>query len=158
MRLLRKILLNLTVVAILLVVLYCIETSNGARWSEHYFGVQNATDGTNISASLALVDGTKKRTPSTRNGIDAATTNSRERNYYNVWCIFTKVTTNSPMRRKFRIFADSLLRLSSVDVALHVIIDKESRDIAEDVIGGVMAVTRKSMKVHLDLRFFFSIV
>ncbi|KAK0167402.1 hypothetical protein PV327_004804 [Microctonus hyperodae] len=69
-------------------------------------------------------------------------------NYYNVWCIFTKVTTNSPMRRKFRIFTESLLKFATVDVAFHVITDKDSQRIAEEVIKGVSLILKKYMQVQ----------
>lgn len=68
---------------------------------------------------------------------------------YNVWCIFTKVTSNSPMRRKFRMFVDSLLRYSTTGVVFHVITDEESKIIAEKVIEYNFLVTKKKMKVTL---------
>ncbi|XP_066586008.1 xyloside xylosyltransferase 1 isoform X2 [Prorops nasuta] len=68
--------------------------------------------------------------------------------YYNVWCIFSKVVSNSPMRRKFRIFVESLLRLATVDIAFHVISDDKSKIIAENVIQGVLTLTGKIMKVQ----------
>ncbi|XP_043288859.1 xyloside xylosyltransferase 1-like [Venturia canescens] len=147
MRLLRKILINLTVVALLLLLLYCIQTSNGVNWSEHYFRLQNASEKTNFSSAVV--------NSRLRNNLQPIFINTTKigsvpkvTNYYNVWCIFTKVTTNSPMRRKFRIFTDSLLRLASVDIAFHVITDNESRSIAEVVIQGVMSSTQKFMKVQ----------
>ena len=67
---------------------------------------------------------------------------------YNIWCIFTKVTSNSPMRRKFKVFINSLLRYSSEPVALHVITDEESQGIAEKVIEYISLVNKKSVKVR----------
>ena len=152
MRLLRKILVNLTVVALLLILIYCLLTSNGrTNWSEHYFGSQNVTGkAPNISTALDRARTVNAGVLSYRAKKikNEETESNRAIDYYNVWCIFTKVTTNSPMKRKFRIFTDSLLRLASVDVAFHVITDNESRVIAESVVGGVLNATGKSMEVR----------
>ncbi|XP_058808903.1 xyloside xylosyltransferase 1 [Phymastichus coffea] len=67
---------------------------------------------------------------------------------YNVWCIFTKVASNSPMKRKFRTFFDSLVRFSSGDIAFHLITDEESQSIAENIIDYVLFVYRKRVQVQ----------
>ncbi|KAG7212500.1 hypothetical protein KM043_012811 [Ampulex compressa] len=142
MFLLRKVLLNLTALAVLLVLFYCYQTSNGIRWIVP--SPRNASQG-NLSAALtavtASIDGSSSISYAKGGG-------SGERVYYNVWCIFTKVTINSPMRRKFGIFVESLHRLASVGVAFHVICDDDSRDVAEVVIREATMATGKDMKVQ----------
>lgn len=52
------------------------------------------------------------------------------------------------MRRKFEIFAESLLKLSSVDIAFHVITDDDSKNVAEKLLGNILSSTGKFMKVE----------
>ncbi|XP_043260821.1 xyloside xylosyltransferase 1 isoform X1 [Colletes gigas] len=132
MLLLRKVLINLTVLAVVLGLFYCYQTLNGVRWSmriipQNASTLQSSRSGDTVLSSVLLAG---------------------ENIYYNVWCIFTKVASNSPMRRKFEIFADSLLRLSSVDIALHVITDEDSKDVAKKVLDSVLSSTGKFMKVQ----------
>lgn len=148
MPLLRKVLLNLTLLALLLVAFYYYQTSNGGRWIVPNPRARNATLA-NLTSALAVASYT---TDISYSSSVANTLQRKHTNYYNIWCIFTKVTSNSPMRRKFQIFTDSLLRLTSVDVAFHVISDDDSRNIAEIVIQDVMTGTGKFMEVCL----FFS--
>lgn len=132
MLLLRKVLINLTLLAVILVLFYCYQTSNGIRWALH--GEQE-----NVSTI-------ESKSPNE----DTITTTlflSNKKVYYNVWCIFTKVASNSPMRRKFEIFAESLLRLSSVHIAFHVITDDDSKNVAENVLENIPSSTGKFMNV-----------
>lgn len=145
MRLLRKVLLKLTLLAIFLVILYCFQTSNGVYWVVYNIGAQNVSQKTNVSASLTM---TKESNDVTSTSDSHNIVIREKKEYYNVWCIFAKVTTNSPMRRKFKIFTESLLRLASVDIAFHVISDSDSRSIAENVIQSIMMMTGKVMKVQ----------
>lgn len=140
MRLSRNILVKLTVVAALLFALYCLQTTNGLYWTTNTTENQNDNNNENHSTSLNLI---------TNNIIDKSYSKASINNGsdYNVWCIFTKVTTNSPMRRKFRIFTESLLKFTSVEIAFHVITDNDSRKIAEGVIKGLISVLQKSIKV-----------
>ena len=134
MLLLRKVLLNLTVLAVILVLFYCYQTSNGVHWR-----LRAAREQENASTAESSTPGED----------ETSTVNRSERKlYYNVWCIFTKVASNSPMKRKFEIFAESLLRVSSVDIAFHVITDVDSKDVAENVLEGVLSSTGKYMKLH----------
>lgn len=131
MLLLRKVLLNLTALALLLVLFYCYQTSNGARWVARGAATpapapRNATDDTDLAAELGPASGEP----------------------YNVWCIFTKVTSNSPMRKKFGIFTESLVRLATGDIAFHVIVDADSRSVAEAVVRDVLNATGKYVKVQ----------
>ncbi|KZC08816.1 PREDICTED: xyloside xylosyltransferase 1 [Dufourea novaeangliae] len=135
MLLLRKVLINLTVLAVILVLFYCYQTSNGVHWSVH-----TVPEHENTST-------TKSNGGSGEDEISKALLEA-EKVYYNVWCIFTKVASNSPMRKKFAIFAESLLRLSSVDIVFHVITDEDSKDVAEKVLEGVLLSTGKFMKVQ----------
>ncbi|XP_071637805.1 xyloside xylosyltransferase 1 isoform X3 [Temnothorax longispinosus] len=141
MPLLRKVLLRLTVLALLLVALYCYQTSDGGRWVLFSPQTRNRSLA-NLTAASAATAYSINYLSST-----ASIMPRNQTNYYNIWCIFTKVASNSPMRRKFQIFTDSLLRFASVDIAFHVIIDDDSRDIAAIVIQNVMASTGKFMEV-----------
>lgn len=129
MLLLSKVLINLTLLAVILVLFYCYQTSNGIRWTH--------SDKENASTTKSRSFTQDVTTVSLPSGKD----------YYNVWCIFTKVASNSPMRRKFEIFAESLLKLSSVDIAFHVITDDDSKNVAEKLLGNILSSTGKFMKV-----------
>lgn len=141
MPLLRKILLRLIVLVLLLIALYCYQTSDGGRWIVFSSQTKNASMA-NLTAASAAIAYSVNYLSST-----ASIMPQNQTNYYNIWCIFTKVASNSPMRRKFQIFADSLLRFASVDIAFHVISDDNSQDIAAIVIQNVMLSTGKFMKV-----------
>lgn len=141
MLLLRKVLINLTVLAVILVLFYCYQTSNGIHWR-----ARAAREQENASTVESSNRGQDKT---------SAVYRSRRRVYYNVWCIFTKVASNSPMKRKFEIFAESLLRVSSVDIAFHVITDVDSKDVAENVLEGVLLSTGKRMKVKASAHSAF---
>ena len=142
MLLLRKVLVNLTVLAVILVLFYCYQTSNGIHWRLHA-----AREQENASTTESSNPGEGKTS-----AID------RRKTYYNVWCIFTKVASNSPMKRKFEIFAESLLSVSSVDIAFHVITDVDSKDVAENVLEGVLSSTGKYMKVKASVQSAFSLI
>lgn len=141
MPLLRKVLLRLTVLALLLLALYCYQTSDGGHWIVFSSQTRNASM-ENLTAASAATANSVNYLSST-----ASIMLQNQTNYYNIWCIFTKVASNSPMRRKFQIFTDSLLRFASVDIAFHVISDDNSRDVAAIVIQNVMISTGKFMKV-----------
>ena len=142
MRLLRKILLKLTVVVVFVIIIYCLQTSNGVYWSINNLTVPNVTVKSRLPSALA-----RNNKSSDYVFLETNTNLNNSLEYYNVWCIFTKVTSNSPMRRKFKIFTESLLRLSSVDVVFHVISDSSSKSIAEKVIQVVKSMTKKNMRV-----------
>ncbi|XP_011706087.1 PREDICTED: uncharacterized protein LOC105461294 [Wasmannia auropunctata] len=141
MPLLRKVLLRLTILALFLLALYCYQTSDGGRWIVSNLQTRNASLA-NLTAASAATAYSVNYMSST-----ASILPRNQTNYYNVWCIFTKVASNSPMRRKFQIFTDSLLRFTSVDITFHVISDDDSQDIAATVIKNVMISTGKFMKV-----------
>ncbi|XP_035723428.1 xyloside xylosyltransferase 1-like [Vespa mandarinia] len=153
MHLLRKVLVNLAIIAVLLVILYCYQTStNGARWIVGQAESRNVEGSTNefISTTLRDINDTIVELTSTKIAvpIPPIVTTFRNEFYYNVWCIFTKVATNSPMRKKFYVFTKSLLALATVDIAFHVITDDDSRPIAENVVQSVVSITKKTMKVQ----------
>lgn len=141
---LRKILLNLIGLALILVLLYCYQTSNGVQWvvrgSTTRQGPKDLFQNLTIPAALPSVIN-NETVPTTE-------TNVVGKIYYNVWCIFTKVATNSPMRMKFAIFTESLIKLATVDIAFHLIVDDDSREVAKTVVHGVLAATGKYMKVQ----------
>lgn len=150
MHLLRKVLLNLAVLAVLLVILYCYQTSsNGVHWIAQSPRIQNVT---HKFVSAALKNFNSSIIENNLTTIDHVTSvvtiTLPDKFYYNVWCIFTKVGTNSPMKRKFHVFTKSLLALTTVDIAFHVITDDDSRIIAGDVVQNVMSTTKKIMKVQ----------
>ncbi|XP_014206766.1 xyloside xylosyltransferase 1 isoform X2 [Copidosoma floridanum] len=82
----------------------------------------------------------------------SAATAEPSRPSYDLWCIFTKVTSNTAMRRKFRVFLESLLRHATpspgAGIVLHVITDDDSRPVAEKVVQYCELVTKKSLKVQ----------
>lgn len=150
MPLLRKVLLRLTILALLLVALYCYQTSDGGRWIISSLQTKNASLANFTMRASATAAYSVNYLSST-----ASILPQNQTNYYNIWCIFTKVASNSPMRRKFQIFTDSLLRLASVDITFHVISDDDSRDIAAIVIQNVMISTGKFMEVCPFIFFYF---
>lgn len=150
MPLLRKVLLRLTILALILIALYCYQTSDRGRWIVFNLQTRNASLA-NLTAVPTATTYSVNYSSST-----ASVPPRNETNYYNVWCIFTKVASNSPMRRKFQIFTDSLLRFASVDIAFHVISDDDSQDIATIVIQNVMVSTGKFMEVCPRMFFFLS--
>lgn len=149
MPLLRKVLLRLTVLALLLVALYCYQTSDGGHWVTFSPQTRNASlaNHTVVSTTAYSVNYLSSMTSIVRN----------QTNYYNIWCIFTKVASNSPMRRKFQIFTDSLLRFASINIAFHVISDDDSREIAAIVIQNVMISTGKFMEVCFHYIYKFTL-
>lgn len=146
MPLLRKFLLRLTIVVLILVALYCYQTSNGGHWIVSNLRVRNGSLA-NLTTTLMVANYSIKIVQNNYLSSTANTLSHNWTDYYNIWCIFTKVASNSPMRRKFQIFVDSLLRLTSVNIAFHVISDNESQNIAQIVIQDVMVNTGKFMKV-----------
>ncbi|XP_012217254.1 xyloside xylosyltransferase 1 [Linepithema humile] len=142
MPLLRKLLLRLTIVALLLVVFYFYLMSNGDRYFVFNLRTQNANLA-NLTTTLTSASYSIKANYSSSSIVQSC----NQTGYYNVWCIFTKVALNSPMRHKFQIFLDSLLRLTSVDIAFHVISDNDSQRIAQTIIQDVMTNTEKFMEV-----------
>ncbi|XP_054014087.1 xyloside xylosyltransferase 1-like [Hylaeus anthracinus] len=133
MLLLSKVLINLTILTVILVLFYCYQTSNGILWSARTTSGRENVSSTESSFGADTI---------------SAILLTNDKIYYNVWCIFTKVASNSPMKRKFEIFTESLLRLSSVDIAFHVITDNDSRNIAEQILNGVLFSTGKFMKIQ----------
>lgn len=150
MPLLRKVLLNLTLFALLLVAFYYYQTSNAGHWIVSNPRARNASLA-NFTSTLAAANYISDINDSSS---IANILQQEHTNYYNIWCIFTKVTSNSPMRHKFKIFTDSLLRLTSVDIAFHVISDNDSQNIAETVIQNVMTGNGKFMEVYAFLFMF----
>lgn len=148
MPLLRK-LLKLTLLALLLVAFYYYQTFSSGHWIVLNPRARNASLA-NFTTTLAVANYSINYSSSIANILQR-----KHANYYNVWCIFTKVTSNSPMRRKFQIFTDSLLRLTSVNVAFHVISDDDSQNIAKIVIQDVMIETGKFIEVYI---FFLSTI
>ncbi|XP_015592272.1 xyloside xylosyltransferase 1 [Cephus cinctus] len=145
MYLLRKILLKLTFCAVFFVLLYSFQASTSVYWNTYNFGGQNVSEKMEFPSAVAVAKYSNDIASSSY--VDSTVT-PKKIEYYNVWCIFTKVTSNSPIRRKFKIFSETLLRLATVDIAFHVITDSDSKGIAENEIQGIMRMTGKLMKVQ----------
>ncbi|XP_020294117.1 xyloside xylosyltransferase 1 [Pseudomyrmex gracilis] len=144
MPLLRKVLLKLTILALLLVILYCYQTSNGGGIVSNNLRAQNAGP---VNLTTALTSAKYSTEVNYTSSTTVSTLLHNETSDYNIWCIFTKVTLNSPMKRKFQIFVDSLLKSTTIDIVFHVISDNDSRHIAQAVIQHVMVNTGKFMKI-----------
>lgn len=136
MRLSRKAIVRIVVVFIALLLLYCLHASGAHRWTDKTVNESVTTVGplggppSNAQPRLTIVEDHQE--------------------LYNVWCIFTKVASNSPMRTKFRIFVESLLRTSNASIGFHVISDNESKIVADKVVGYVMTVTGKNINVRVE--------
>ncbi|XP_011499649.1 PREDICTED: xyloside xylosyltransferase 1 [Ceratosolen solmsi marchali] len=144
-----KLLIKLAIViGIFVLAIYCLHSPNVfAEVSSLFLDAQNISGKSNATTTLSkdLVSSKQQFLSSNKsNSIDNGTTAQ----LYNVWCIFTKVTSNSPMRRKFRIFVHSLLSHSSIGIHFHIVTDDESQIIAEKVIDYVFLISRKTMKVQ----------
>lgn len=157
MPLLRKFLLKLTIFVLLLVALYCYQTSNGRHWIVPNLRVRNASLA-NLTTTLMVANYSSEIVQDNYLSSTASTLPHNWTDYYNIWCIFTKVASNSPMRRKFQIFVDSLLRLTSVNIAFHIISDNESQNIAQIVIRDVMINTGQFMKVFFYIFCFIYMI
>lgn len=119
MRLLRNYFVKFLILVCLLFVLYCLQTSD--NWSVNNLLKKNENyDSASLTSS----------TSSTKSSVKP----NKKTSFYNIWCIFTKVTDRSPMRRKFRILTESLFTFTSVNLTFHVIVDSSSKIIAQTVI------------------------
>lgn len=142
-----KLFIKLSVVFIVFTfAIYCIQSSTNAinDVSTYLFFTQNSSQKLDIVASLDI----------SANKFDKLTSNnynthnkSSVKQMLNVWSIFTKVTNNSPIHSKFRVFVDSLLKYSTGDVVLHLITDDKSQIIAQRVIQYSFLVNKKNIKV-----------
>jgi hypothetical protein len=130
-----------------LLALYLYQTSDGERWIVHILRARNDSLA-NFTTTSATADYSTEINYSSPINISLSSLTDDRPDYYNIWCIFTKVASNSPMRRKFQIFTDSLLRLATVDIIFHVISDDDSQSIAQTVIQDVMDNTGKFMQVY----------
>jgi len=153
MPLLRKVLLRLIILALFLLALYFYQTSDGERWIVHILRARNDSLA-NFTTTSATIDYSAEINYSFPINTSLSNLIDNRSDYYNIWCIFTKVASNSPMRRKFQIFTDSLLRLATIDIIFHVISDDDSQNIAQTVIQDVMDNTGKFMQVYYP--FFYS--
>nr|CAD7573940.1 unnamed protein product [Timema californicum] len=137
MRVLHKILINLIVVVSFLVCFYAFQTG-GFRESRIH----------NIFENETLLAGRNESIKDNQNGSYGYSTTLRvhetpvsvkhtKHDNYNVWCIFTKVTGNVPMKFKFKTFTRSLMEHSTVYIKFHIITDNSSRTIAEEIIEGL---------------------
>lgn len=77
-------------------------------------------------------------------------TNVIRENVFNVWCIFTKVHSNAPLKSKFKTFLTSLLKHSNARLRLNLVSDNSSLPIAKDLL---QSLTR-SMKKPLDVDYY----
>lgn len=149
MRLLYKILLNLSVVISFLVIFFAFQErplnkSYLIRYSKNDKPISDPYKNSTFSHFVYLQN--------------AATVESAAEREYNVWCIFCKANSLAPLTQKFSVFAHSLVQLSSVPLTLNVVTDNVSFPIAEEVLHHVRTVTGKYFKVgtNADRRRVFS--
>ncbi|KAF7987414.1 hypothetical protein HCN44_003176 [Aphidius gifuensis] len=150
MRLSKSYIIKLIILTLLLIIIYCLQTSQ--YWNKN--NILNKNDNIMENHSASLIRNSLMNN-NNNNNINNKTTiinnenkNINKNNIYNVWCIFTKLTSTSPMRRKFRIFTESLLKYSSVNLTFNVIIDNSSRKIAETIINTHIIVFKKFVKIN----------
>jgi hypothetical protein len=148
MRVLHKILLNLVLGVIFFILFYVFRTRESSS-DGHYTSSFDSSCYTCTHSSIIFDTrhGDSSGRPST---LEIATPYEMESgaNYvYNVWCIFTKVTSHAPMKHKFHTFTNSLFHHSSGHVALHIIIDNSSRSVAQEVLETVKETTQKEILV-----------
>lgn len=65
---------------------------------------------------------------------------------YNIWLIFTKVTNKSSLTFKFNNLISNLLNVSSVPLEFNVIVDDQSRVIAEEKFYQLQQKTNKALQ------------
>ncbi|PSN40474.1 hypothetical protein C0J52_11606 [Blattella germanica] len=139
MRVLHKILLNLVIAVVFFVLFYVLHTSDNhfsANFENLSFTLTHRSDehnGVQVSSERQ-----------TTLGVPSIENVKGTKIVYNIWCIFTKVTSHAPMKNKFRTFANSLLVHTSGQIALHIITDRSSRMIAEEILAGVSETTQKN--------------
>lgn len=141
-----KLFIKLSVVVIIFTVaIYCLQSSPNATADvlTYLFYAENASHRLEVMAPLNVSAKKFDKKFLSYNSHNR----SREKQMLNVWSIFTKVTNNSPLHSKFRVFIDSLLRYSTGDVVLHLITDDKSQIIAKRVIEYNFLVNKKTIKV-----------
>ncbi|XP_067006536.2 xyloside xylosyltransferase 1 [Anabrus simplex] len=151
MRVFHKILLHIIAVASFLVLLYAYLTSDSGE--NRIFAVsENFTS----PAFRTVVD--KHEPVKTREGgshghaaaVDEPPVVVKKNvdDSFNVWCIFTKVSSNAPLKYKFKRFTHSLVQHASIRTSLHIITDNSSRTIAEEIFENVRVSTSKDFLIH----------
>lgn len=80
----------------------------------------------------------------TKNPIGKGGTSDKE---YNIWLVFTKVDTNSPLRYKFSNLIGNLLKVSSVPLRFHLIVDSNSQKIAERKFHDIL-ISKSNVTLH----------
>lgn len=148
MRVLHKILLNLVIGVTFFILFYVFRTSESSSDGRYSSTFDNScyTCSNNSVVFETRHDDARGRPPTLE--IAAPYEAKSGANYvHNVWCIFTKVTSNTPMKHKFHTFTNSLFDHSTGHVALHIIIDNSSRTVAQEVLETVKETTRKDILV-----------
>lgn len=148
MRVLHKILLNLIIAVAFFILFYVFQISESSSDNQYSSNFDNScytfTDSSNVFETTH--DDSRER-PSTLEITTPFEMKSEANDVYNIWCIFTKVTSHAPMKHKFHTFTNSLLEHSTGHVSLHIIIDNSSRTIAEEVLEAVKETTQKDILV-----------
>lgn len=147
MRVLYKILLNLVIGVAFFILFYVFRTSESTS-DGRYSPTFDSSCYTCTHSSIVFEtrrDDSRGRPPSLE--IAPYEVKSGENDVYNVWCIFTKVTSHAPMKNKFHTFTNSLFDHSSGHVALHIITDNSSRSVAQEVLETVKETTQKDILV-----------
>lgn len=121
MWILKKIFLRIIILIILTLILYYILLSTSVFENARYFRFyENVWDKTTVETTL-------------------------KNKVLNVWCIFTKVTKNTPFQYKFQNLVSSLIKQTSNPLSLHIISDEVSLKIATEILD--QAVNRSTISL-----------
>ncbi|XP_054271145.1 xyloside xylosyltransferase 1 [Macrosteles quadrilineatus] len=136
-----KILLNLLLLVTFLLILYVIQTNKQIDVFHKSYNEENA-EILNVSTSVSSVLFATTRVKNV-SVIDQ---------YFNIWCIFTKVKNrSSSLKYKFSTLITSVLQHSSVKLSFHIISDAKSKYFAQILFDDI----RISSKVHVDFKVRF---
>lgn len=122
---LKRVLLTLVCVAVLFLIYYTLLTESYVSNQLLLSPTQNITPSkyklfSNVTTTTATI--------STKYSED----------YIYVWCIFSKVYKNAPLKGKFHVFLQSLLSHSTTPVYLNVLSDSKSKLIAQSIIKNII--------------------
>ncbi|GLH06590.1 Xyloside xylosyltransferase 1 [Gryllus bimaculatus] len=145
MRFTHKILINIVVIVVILIVFYAYQINERQTAA--------SLTGNSVSEKQIIINElpnklhANKQIESSVQWVSHKTTHSiTKQDEYNVWCIFTKVANNSPMKRKFERFAVSLISQSTVVIKLHLIVDDSSKTLAHEILRSVKKLTNKTFE------------
>lgn len=141
MRLLHKILLNIFVFSVLLILFYLYQINYTKQATIIISSSNSSTIKEDIGNALQSYEFKFQGKEFSGMVLDNQTQDE-----YNIWCIFTKVSSNIQMKHKFRRFFMSLLQHSSVLISLHLIIDGPSKIHAKEVLSSIRTHINKTFE------------